>query len=826
MNAVNPINYKIRLEPDLKNFKFTGLTEILMEADNPVREISLNMLDLTVGSCKANVGGEFMDCPFLLDPKKEEIKIILQEYMSGQIKLKIDYVGEINTRMAGFYRSKYYAGEEEKYIAVTQFEESDARRAFPCFDHPGKKASFDIEMIIDDYLSAISNGPIMKEEAMGDGKKLVKFQQTPRMSTYLLFFGVGEFEFIEDKGDVLVRAVTLPGMTKHSEFGLQFGKKCLEFSEDYYGVKYPLPKLDLIAISDFAAGAMENWGAITFRENLLLYYPNITSKAGEERICEVIAHEIAHQWFGNLVSPSDWKYLWLNESFATYFGYGIVGYYHPEWDMWDQFLHGQTGIALNRDSLHETFPIEIPGGEHVVINASTAPIIYNKGGSVLRQIEGYVGTENFKEGLRRYLKKHAYACASSHHLWEALEEVSDQPISKIMKSWIEQPGFPIVEVKRDGNKLNFYQRRFTHLPNELNQRWLIPINIRVFLNGGDSKILTVLLDNKSMAVDIGSDVHSYKVNHEQTGFYRVKYLEKSNLQELGKQIVQKKMSPEDRWGLQNDLYALVKSCDVPLDDYLDFISFYNDEGAYLPIVSISDNLFHAYLVMEQGRKEKIASVGKSLFEKVLSEISYEPRKGEKHTTSLLRDQIIWQAVLYGSENVSQFAKAGFTSLMKGAKIHPDIMKSVMQVGALGGGSETFEWFENRIQSSKSEHERMNILIAFGSFKEKKCIERAQKYALEEVPDRNKFIPMGQMAINPYAMPDMWGWYVSHLDELEQLHPIHYERVIAAIVPFCSKGKEKQIIEFFESYTRKNEKAKDVIRLSLEKMEINSRMRKS
>ncbi len=715
-------------------------------------------------------------------------------------------------------------GGIEKHVAVTQFEESDARRAFPCFDHPAQKATFDIELIINTELMAISNSPVEEEKDLGGGKKLIKFQKTPLMSTYLLFFGVGEFEFTEDSGDVLIRAGTMPEKTGHAEFGLQFGRKCLDFAEDYFAIKYPLPKLDLIAISDFAAGAMENWGAITFRENLFLHYPESTSKAGEERICEVIAHEIAHQWFGNLVSPSDWKYLWLNESFATYFSYGIVNHYHPDWGVWDQFLRDQTDIALDRDSLHETVPIEIPSRAHVAINPSTSPIIYNKGGSVLRQIEDYVGEKYFKEGLRNYLKKHAYSCASSHHLWEALEGVSVKPVSRIMKNWVENPGFPIVEAERNGDQLNLSQRRFTYLPNESEQEWLIPLSIRVFLKNGDSRTIKTLLDRRSTDIDIGSDAISYKVNDEQKGFYRVRYLEKNNRLELGNQVAHKILPPEDRWGLQNDLYALVRSCDVSIEEYLDFLSFYTEEDAFLPLTSIADNLLQAYLIVEGNTREKIAATGKWLLEKVLSDIGFEPTQDETHSISLLRDQIIRHAVLYGSENVSEFAIEKFSSLMKGNKIHPDIMKSVFQVVALNGKDEDLEWFVKRFISSESEHERMNILAAFGSFKERRLTEKAQNFVLESVPSRNKFIPLGHMAANPYAIPLMWQWYVSNLEELEQLHPVHYERVMAAIVSVCGLGQKAQVKIFFKDYVRRKEEAKDVINLSLEKLEINARMK--
>jgi len=826
MNNINPVNYRIHLEPDLRTMKFSGSTEILVEALTPVKEITLNAVELAFWACKVCVEGEFVECPFYVDTREGEMRACLPKEMAGRIILKIAYVGEINDRMVGFYRSRYGARGEEKYCAVTQFEESDARRAFPCFDHPSKKATFDIEMVIEEGLTAISNGPIVKEERLGDGRRQVTFQQTPKMSTYLVFLGVGEFEFIEEVRKVLVRVATMPGMTRHARFALEFGRKALEFCEDYYDLRYPLPKLDLIAIPDFAAGAMENWGAITFRENLLLRYSSITSTAGEQRICEVIAHEIAHQWFGDLVTPSDWKYLWLNESFATYFGYGVVTHYYPEWGIWDQFLHGQTDKALDRDALRETVPIELPGGKHVAINPSTAPIIYNKGASILRHIEGYVGVNTFREGLRHYLKKHEYACASSHDLWGALEEVSEKPITTIMKSWVEQSGFPLVEVKRDGNRLSLAQKRFSYLPGESGQIWVVPIAIRVFYGNGDARTINTLLEGKDTSIDIGQNAVAYKVNYGQTGFYRVKYSERGDLYELGTRLLGKELPPEDRWGLQNDLYALVRRGDAPVDEYLEFLSNYENEDAFLPLISIAGNLFHAYLVLKGAQREKVASVGKSLLENVLSNIGYEPRRDETPTTSILRDNIITHAVMYGSEDAAGFARSKFSSLQGGEGIHPDIMKSIMRVGALNGTDETFTWLVQRFKSSESEHERINILTALGSFSQKTLIEKTQEYILTGVPDRNKFIPIAYLALNPHAIPCMWEWYVSHVPTLEQLHPVHYERIIEAIVPTCGIGKEQQVRAFFEDYMRQRDKAEDVIELALEKLEVNSRMGRS
>jgi tricorn protease interacting factor F2/3 len=613
-------------------------------------------------------------------------------------------------------------------------------------------------------------------------------------------------------------------MKQFAAFGTEFGRKSLAFSESYYAIDYPLSKMDLIAIPDFAFGAMENWGAITFRENLLLHYPGITSKSGEERICEVIAHEIAHQWFGNLVTPSDWRYLWLNESFATYFGFGVVDHYYPQWETWQQFLHSQTGTAMVRDALLETFSIEIPGGAHVAINVSTAPIIYNKGGSILMQIQGYIGEENFKKGLRHYLKTYEYGCASSHHLWESFETVSRQPISAMMKSWIEQPGFPIITVNRRDNQLVFSQQRFTYLPNNSEQKWLVPLTISLFSKTGATRQLTLLLDDIEQAIDIDEDIVAYKVNERQTGFYRVKYGDPKNIAELGRRVRQKSMPPADRWGLQNDFFARVKGSQTTLDEYLKLLSFYDREDAYLPLASIAENLYSAYLVMDEDSRQKITSLAIPKFEDILANIGYEPAPDENHPTSMLRDQILWDAALYGSQSTLDFIQDQFAALMNGDAIHPDIMKSVMQAAALSGDEQVFDWFDQRLQVSQIEHERMNILSALGCFKEARLIQKTQQYIFDSVPARNKFMPVVALCSNPHAIELMWDWYVSNLARIEQFHPILYERVVAAIVPTAGIQRADEVKAFFDDYRNQKDKAKDVINLSLERLEINLRMR--
>jgi len=827
MSQVKPLRYRILLEPELENPVFFGSVEIELETPEAVNEIVLDALDLEIRECLLLEGGGRKPCTFTRDDALEEVRVRLPKKKKGTFSIRIDYQGKINEGMAGLYKSRYMADGREGALLVTQFEESDARRAFPCFDHPVMKAVFHTEMIVEEGLTAISNSRVVEEIPLGEGKKRVVFQETPPMSTYLLFFGVGEFTFLEEKeGEVLVRTAGTPGTSGDVNYGLQFGRKSLRFCQDYYDIPYPLPKLDLIAVSDFAFGAMENWGAITFRENLLLYYPGVTSRAGEQRICEVIAHEMAHQWFGNLVSPSDWKYLWLNESFATYFGFGVVHHYHPDWGVWEQFLYTQKQRALERDALHQTFPIEIPGGEHVVINEVTAPIIYSKGANVLRQVEGYIGSGSFQEGLQRYLKKHAYGCASSHHLWEALEEASQEPVTRLMKSWVEQPGHPLVEARREGDRLELRQKRFTFLENRSAQLWLVPVSVTVFLADRGTRTVSTLLEGRSAHLDLGDDAVAFKVNTAETGFYRVRYTDPGGLSDLGPRIRDGQLAPEDRWGLQDDLYALVLAGEASLDAYLDLLRFYEEEDAYLPLMGIAGNLRHACLVLLGDPRKRAARTARAILERTLAGTGLEPRSDEQHTTSALRDTILFQAAELGAREVETFLLENYEAMRAGRPVHPDIARAAMQAGAAFGEGDALEWLRQRFQTADSEHDRMNALSALGCFRDQDRIERSLDILLDEVPDRNKFIPLVRAAANPHASPILWDWFTNHWDRLETLHPVHFERIIAALVPLAGLDQEERVGVFFEKILQEQETARDVILMAREKLELNRRMRAS
>ncbi|MHA2407002.1 MAG: M1 family metallopeptidase [Candidatus Ranarchaeia archaeon] len=824
MVEVNPKHYKVHLEPNLQTFKVHGTTEIVIESDSAISEITVNALELAIWNCEVKDGDKYVKVSFHYDPKPQELQLTLPKAMESPVTIKIEHIGHLNDKLVGFYRSKYTVDGQEKYLGVTQFEETHARQAFPCYDHPGKKSTFDIEFVIDEDLIGVANTPIQSEEKLDNGKKLVKFETTPKMCAYLLFFGVGDFEILEDKSDPVVqRVLTTPGNTKYGKFGLEFSKKVLKFGEDYTGVKYPLKKMDQIAVPDFAFGAMENYGAITYRENLLLVYPGITSKAGLERIAEVIAHEWAHQWFGNLVSPLDWKYLWLNESFATLFGYAITDHYYPEWQIWDQFMWNETNGAFERDSLIETFPIELPGeGEQIKINPATAPIIYNKGASVLQMMRGYLGEANFKKGIGFFLKKYAFGNANSDDYWSAFDEATGNPISEMMEGWIHHPGYPVLEVNRKGAEVQVKQRRFSFLPNTSEQLWLIPITLIYYTSDGTSHTQKALFEGETMTLTIPEDAVAFKINPEQTGFYRVSY-EKHTLEALGKLVEDKTLSPKDRYGIQTDMFAMVREGSYSVDEYLAFLSYYTNEDAYLPLVDIARNLIHIFSVLKPKR-EKISAVGRKIFAQVFEKLGYEPKEEDLHITSILRSTLLWPSYLFGDEGVVKFGKQKFEDLKKKREVHADILANVMRMGAAGDKA-SFDWFTKKLESPETnEQEKINILRALGNFSDKDTVFKALDYTLEKVPLGNQYIPIIFAIRNLNSVDHVWSWYQKNLSKIEKLHYMHHGYLIGGILEFGAFGKEAEVKSFFKDYMVKNELVKDTIKMGLEQLEVNSRLR--
>jgi tricorn protease interacting factor F2/3 len=831
MAKVIPKHYTLHLEPDLETFVLTGWTEIVLKANEKIDEVFLHAVNLDIQECKFKANGEYEKAEFTQpDETSHSFAVRIPREVEGEFHLSIGYKGEINDTMLGFYRSKYTdSDEQERFIAVTQFEEEEARKAFPCFDQPDMKATFDIEFVIDSELTGISNMPVEVEKPLAGNKKLVKFEQTPVMSTYLLFFGVGDFEIMEDPGEVLLRAITTPGKIHLAKEGLEFGRKCIDFFEEHFGTKYPLPKLDFIAVPDFAFGAMENWGAMTFRENLLLVYPGITSRTALKRLFTVIAHEIVHMWFGDLVSPAHWKYLWLNESFATLYGEFVVDQVYPEWATMDTFLLETTAGAMGRDSLQKTFPVEL--GEEARITASTAPIIYDKGGSVMRMAIAYLG-DRVKGALADYFERHAYSTAVSSDLWDAFSRaVPDEPIVAMMKTWVMQPGFPLLEVKREGDSIRLHQKRFTYLNSEdYKEEWIIPLTLQVFDDAGNDRVTKHLLSSRAEIFELGEGVRAFKLNHQQASFFRVKY-DQPEWDNLGELIRNKSISGVDRYGVQEDLFALVKRGDVALSYYLEFIAKYHeDEDHHLALRGILKNLSLLNIVLEHEKITQVKEIGKTVTERALERIEFEPVPDEELATASLRSSALWSAVQFGSSRAVNFSKEQFGHMVRtGENVHPDIADAVQRAAAFTE-QEALRELTYRFEATDSEQERMTIASALGCVR-KENMEGALDFALDKMPPALKFIPPYVMSGNPALAPRLWNMFKENQERLEKLHPVHFERVLIGIISVGGLFQPEEIKKFFSAYEPESQKTyqkhlRESIDMALEMLEVNLKLRKS
>jgi len=825
-NDINPNNYKIHLTLDLDQPDFQGICTIELDSPNPINKIKLNQDQLVISKCLLKKGDLEEVCSFMEYPQNQELMIDLPERIEGTFDLIIEYVGNFSEDLHGIYRSKYEYEGKEKYVISTQFEESNARRAFPCFDHPSKKATFDIEYIIDEGLVAISNTAILEEKKLENNKKLVRFKQTPKMSTYLLYFGVGEFEILQDNFDGhLVRVFTTPGKAEYGKFAMDIAGKSLKFCEEYTGIKYPLSKCDLIGVPDFPYGAMENYGAIAFRETVFLLYPEITSTFMKLMIAGVTAHEVSHFWFGDLVSPLEWRDIWLNESFASYFTSMIPDHYYPEWNMFNISIPRYYMGALERDGLVETYPVELPSEETDFISPAKVEIVYNKGASILRMLHGYLGEGDFKKAIKHFLTKYQFSCANTQHYWKAFEEATGKPINKFAESWVHQPGYPIIYVKRENDEIILTQERFTYIPHKSDLKWLIPVKINFFLNNHEIEELDVNFEAKTHKILIPKGTISFKLNISQSGFYRVKY-EQTIINMLGQLVIEKSLKPIDRFGIENDFYALVKRGDYTINQYLELINnYYLNEANFLPLNSILTHLKHAYLVFKSKRKE-IRETGFRLLKNYIDKYGLEPIDGENIDQAIIRDSILWAAFSYGNQSAEEVGQTNFTKILEGKKVHQDILSSVLKIGAATNSKSATYFMQKLLAPDTPDVEKLYILEAFGCQQNKKDIIKTLNMNLKEVPSQSRHYLFSSMARNPEALELIWSWFLKNLKKIEEQSPMVYARTIASLIPMGGLENVSEVKQFFKDYIKEKDLAKDTIKMILELLEINSKMRES
>jgi puromycin-sensitive aminopeptidase len=810
VSTVLPIHYAITLKPDLESHTFSGHETVSVSVLKPTKKIVLHSKELSIKSVHIIFGKNNFEATKISYDLDLEIAVIEFPTLlkKGKYNLSITFEGILADNMRGFYKSRYVIDGKEHFMATTQFEATDARRAFPCFDEPTHKAVFDVNLVVPNDKMAISNTlptAIIPHEA---GYKIVSFASTPKMSTYLLAFIVGDFEWVEakTKNNVLVRVLTVPGKSHQAKFALDVTVRCLEFYEEYFDIKYPLNTLDMIAIPDFSSLAMENWGAITFREIGLLFDENNTSTSYKQMVALVIAHELAHQWFGNLVTMEWWTHLWLNEGFATYIEHLAVAKLYPEYDVWSQFVVGTTGHglghALSLDALSNTHPIEIEVHDPNEIGEIFDAVSYDKGATVIRMLAEFLGEKDFCNGLRYYLKKHSYKNASTVHLWEAFEKVSKKPVKKMMAVWTGKSGYPVVTVENKDKKIILSQKRYfssVTSAKKSKDKTVWPIPLSYVSKGGEKKLPLMIKKSVNFALP---DNEWFKLNAHEGAMYRVKY-DKKSLNLLQQPLLEGLLIPEDRLGIIRDMFSFAESGQVSTTETLEIAQLYKNETEYVVWVEIVSGFrYIANLLYGTPLYEQFKKYVRSVLKEAVEFVGWEKNKGESDNISLLRSLILGAASFYGDQNVIQEATRRFLNRME-TPIPVDLRGVVYTTVARGGGEIEYAILLTMYHNETLHEEKERILNALGQFQKKDLLTKTLLFAMTpdvRMQDRNR--AFAGVLVNPYGRDLGWLFLKKNWEKIGEVYGDGnhlLSRLIAVLNRNTTAKSYKDIKSFFKMH---------------------------
>lgn len=754
-----PSNYRIEITTDFSSFTFLGSESVTLELDMPSRSVTMNALELEIRGAQVEYKGRAQKAFVSLNEKDGEVTFGFREKIGSGAVLHIDFKGRNGDGMYGLYRSRYRNGKgKDAYVLSSHMEPAHARTVFPCFDEPSFKATFELSVVTDSDLETISNMPISSTRSMGS-KKRVAFMRTPRMSSYLLYIGVGRFEHASSsyRGRPL-RAFAVHGKAGGCGKALEFAKAFLAYYEGYFGIRYPLPKLDLIAVPDFAAGAMENWGAITFREQDMLYTKS-TSTRIRTRIAEVVAHELAHQWFGDLVTMKWWDDTWLNESFAEFMSYKAIESVFPEWRRALDFFYEEVDGAFSVDGFKSTHPIYSKIASVGDIDIMFDDVSYLKGASALAMLEGFMGKGAFRRGLHSYLKEHELSNADKEDLWGSLERACGKGgVKQLVTRWIMQPGYPVLRV---GNG-EITQERFVMRKGErLEGLWPVPIR---YLSG-NGREGSLLMKGRRCAAP-GSKSAWTKLNHGQSGLYRVFY-GKGELEQLSEAVRRGRLGDVDAWGLVEDIYIMARTGRMKVLDFLSYMGSFQRCG-YPADVNVLDSMMEIYWLFHGSRLgENIRKSVDDYSSMVLKKIGWRPRKGEQDNVKRMRSKAILASGLCENPRTAARCRGLFDSSHGGKAIDKEIRRSVYGVVSFNYGN-MFPRLRSIYRKTASQEERMDLLAAMALGRTRKAIGSALAFALsKEVRPQDSYAVVTVMSRNPAAQEALWKWTRSNWGVLKR-----------------------------------------------------------
>ncbi len=772
--TVLPDRYELEFTPDLEGARFDGTAAVAVRVEVPVREFVLNASELTVHQATL-VGGDGTTLGGAIACRPEDEQLVLawpQEVAPGSWTLHLRFAGILNDRLVGLYRSTYQDDSGATVVlAATQFEAADARRAFPCWDEPDMKATFAISLVVDEGLAAISNGPELSSEPAGPGKRRVTFAETMRMSTYLVAMVVGPFEIsppIAVEG-VPVRVVARPGQAHRFGLALEAARHSLTFFHRYFGIPYPAPKLDHVAVPDFAAGAMENLGCIIYREVVLLADPDHASDQDRRGVVATVDHETAHMWFGDLVTMRWWNGMWLNEAFASFMQLLSTDDWEPRWDVWTEFGRDRAA-ALRIDGLASTRPVETPVERVQDAMGMASVLTYSKGASVLRMMEQYLGAEVFRRGIGAYLTKHSYANTEASDLWDALEAASGEPVRSVMDAWVKQGGYPLVSARLEGRTLHLAQRRFLYQGEDDGRTWRVPVMVGIGRTGGQRTAVRTLLGPEPSTVELPDDWTFATVNDGAWGFYRAAY-DAALAGRLGAHLAA--LHPRERLALASDVWAGALAGMAPLSAAAAFWRACRTEQDPDVWSTVSDGLALLDLVATEAERPVLAAFIREIARPAFDAVGWEGSPSEGHRRTALRARLVQLLGTLGQDpEVRAEALTRFRADVAGtATVAPDLLAAVMRVAAEAGAAPEWNAMRRRMDSAETAQSRVRYLYMLAMYRDPALVERTvHLYLSDEVRTQDSLGALATALARPAAARTLWSAVESQWDALEAKYP--------------------------------------------------------
>jgi aminopeptidase N len=802
-DSVVPTRYQLSFHPDLAAATFRGEETVEVDVRSATKSITLHSAEIELERVMVSSGGRTQRARVTLDPPDETVTFHLARAVSGRVAIRIRYRGTLNDQLRGFYLSR----TESRRYAVTQFEATDARRAFPSFDEPGMKATFDISVVADKGDTAISNGSIVEDRpGPGANHHTLRFSTTPRMPTYLVALLVGDFQCSEGGVDgIPIRVCATPDKVRLTRFALRAAEKELAFYNGYYDLKYPYEKLDIIGIPDFEAGAMENTAAITFRETALLVDEASASVPAMKRVAKVVAHEIAHQWFGDLVTMRWWNDVWLNEGFADWITPKAVSAFRPGWGEPEEQA-ADTSKALTADALQSTHPIRVPVETPEEINEIFDAISYEKTAAVLRMVEALVGEAAFRDGIRVYVKKYAYGNAAAEDFWNTMTATTKQPFDRILPTFVLQPGAPLLSVDAhcdgDSTIVRLVQRRLfrgrARFLTGSSERWTIPLVIKDLDRPSTAR--QIVFSDASEDVKLPGCTPHLFVNRGGFGYYRTKYA--PAVIDVDLRAV---LTPPERISFLSDEWALVQIGERSIADHLALLTRFNgesDRGVFLVITeqmeSIGRNL------TTPADRARFATWVSDYLRPIAARLGWSPAPNESDEVRELRSNVLYTLGRTGNDpETLRHARQLAEAVMKDpAAVDPSLLETVLNVAAIGGDAALYDAYLAQLKKSFAPEVHYDYLDALAKFRDPALLARSLEYALSSdirSQDRPRFI--ASIIENPAGGQTAWNYLQAHWKELQSRAPKwSMPRIVRSLGTLCAESSAGNVRAFFAGHS--------------------------